>query len=100
LFSKKMHLSVPGFRNTINLLKYENEISNSIKIHIPEAIVNVYQNYYEILSANEISNGQARQIGREISANSELGKFVKQYKYEHSNGTTGLSGQLFVEMRI
>ena len=91
---KEMELVVSNLRRTIDLRKYQADITNSVQAVIPAAKVDVYQDYYVTDTPNPITNEEARKIGRRIASTcNALAKLVKEYRYGESN--IQRSGQLF-----
>lgn len=83
MFSNKYELVVVHFRNSINLITEAKRIKRAVKSVVPNAIVRVYQNYFEIITNFELNHGERTKIGKAIAAYSNV---LNNCKRKHSNG--------------
>lgn len=84
-------------RNNTDLRNHSQNIRLGVQAVFPNAYVNVYQYYFEIINLSSIpSDSQLRKMGQEIvKRDSYLHSLAKQYNYTRSDGTPGKSVQLF-----
>lgn len=90
-------------RNAINRANTNltnNNIASAIiqGVHkiFPNATVNIYRNYFEVLNVYNSTKAQLQQMGREIVYRSQLLiNIIKTYTYVRSNGQIGRSNQVF-----
>lgn len=96
LYIKKMELFKAAFRKKVDLRAYEQVIRSCVQNVIPLSAVLVYSNYYEIRTPKEITNNEARLIGRGMGK-TQLSRFLVEHLYD--GGFTGRSGKLFIEKK-
>ena len=94
-FSYTYVLSNPTQIKEINLLDYKDPLENIIKEYLQVKLVEVKieKSSYTMILNVKLEVGDKRRLGRLISQNTDLKKYVRKISYNNSQDK---SGQLFV----
>ncbi len=74
---KKYTLASPDARKKVDLRNYAQIIENAVHDVAPDAVVNVYKDYYTV---DSITKGQSIKIGRKICASALGSNCITLYK--------------------
>ena len=70
---RRYSLASPDARSNIDLQFFSNFIEETVHEFMPDALVNVYRDYYTVSPSP--SKGDAIRIGRRLSKNQSLGQY-------------------------
>jgi DNA-binding Lrp family transcriptional regulator len=87
------------YRNKTDLRLFSDSIITGIKNTFPMAKVNVYHYFFEFFLSEKASDMELRMMGHEIrKSNKEFDNLVVTYNYKRSDGSDGVSVQLFEKL--
>jgi hypothetical protein len=94
-FSYTYVLSNPTQIKEINLLDYKDALEEIVKTYLQDKLINISidKSSYTMLLNSPLGVGDKRRLGRLISQNTDLKKYVRKISYNNSQDK---SGQLFV----
>ena len=94
-FSYTYVLSNPTQIKEINLLDYKDALEEIVKTYLQDKLINITidKTSYTLILKSNFEVGEKRRLGRLISQNTDLKKYVKKISYNNSQDK---SGQLFI----